>query len=91
MDRNPTRPAEGRSASRERPHPGTLPAVTRRVLASFVRGHPVVSATLAATTLLGALAGAVLLTDEWSLARRIAAGAVAGAGTGFLLTATKMY
>jgi len=35
--------------------------------------------------------GAFLLTGEWSLARRIAAGAVAGAGTGFLLTATKMF
>jgi hypothetical protein len=65
--------------------------LTRRALASFVRRHPVVSATLAATTLLGALAGAALLTDEWSLARRIAAGAAAGAGTGLLLTATKMY
>ena len=65
--------------------------MTRRVLRSFVRDHPVVSATLATTTVLGALCGALLLTDEWSLARRIAAGALAGAGTGFLLTATKMY
>jgi hypothetical protein len=65
--------------------------VARRVLRSFVRNHPGVSATLAATTLLGALAGAVFLTDEWPLARRIAAGAVAGAGTGILLTATRMY
>jgi hypothetical protein len=65
--------------------------VTRRVLHSFARNHPGVSATLAAATLLGALGGALFLTDEWSLARRIAAGAVAGAGTGLLLTATRMY
>jgi hypothetical protein len=65
--------------------------VARRGLLSFVRNHPWVSATLAAATLLGALGGAVFLTDEWSLARRIAAGAIAGAGTGILLTATKMY
>lgn len=60
-------------------------------LGSFFRRHPVVGATLVATTLLGAVAGAILLTDEWSLARRILAGGVAGAGTGLLLTATKMY
>jgi len=60
-------------------------------LGALVRRHPVISATLVATTALGAVLGAFLLTGEWSLARRIAAGAVAGAGTGFLLTATKMY
>ena len=65
--------------------------MTRRVLGSFLRRHPGVSATLVATTLLGAVAGALFLTGEWSLARRILAGGVAGAGTGLLLTATKMY
>ncbi len=60
-------------------------------LGSFLRHHPVISAILLATTALGAVLGAFLLTGEWSLARRIAAGAVAGAGTGFLLTATKMF
>lgn len=60
-------------------------------LAGRVRRHPVISATLVATTVLGAALGAVYLTDDWSLARRIAAGAVAGAGTGFLLIATKLY
>jgi hypothetical protein len=60
-------------------------------LGSLVRRHPVISATLVATTAAGAVLGAVYLTGEWSLARRIAAGAVAGAGTGLLLTATKMY
>ena len=65
--------------------------MTRRAFSSFLRRHPVVSATLVATTLLGAVAGAVFLTGEWSLGRRILAGAVAGAGTGLLLTATKIY
>lgn len=60
-------------------------------LGSLVRRHPVISATLAVTTVVGAVLGAVYLTGEWTLARRIAAGAVAGAGTGLLLTATKMY
>jgi len=60
-------------------------------LGALVRRHPVISATLVATTALGAVLGAWLLTGEWSLARRIAAGAVAGAGTGLLLTATKLF
>jgi len=57
----------------------------------LLRAHPVVAATLVGCTLLGAALGPWLLTDEWSLARQLAAGAVAGAGTGFLLTATKLY
>ena len=60
-------------------------------LPGLLRRHPVISTTLVVTTALGAVLGALFLTSEWSLARRIAAGAVAGAGTGFLLTATKMY
>jgi hypothetical protein len=57
---------------------------------SVVSRHPVISATLLGCTALGAALGYYLLTGEWSAARRIAAGAVAGAGTGLLLTATKM-
>jgi len=60
-------------------------------LGSILRRHPVICATLLAATALGAVLGAILLTEDWSLARRIAAGAVAGAGTGFLVTATKMF
>ena len=63
----------------------------RRRLGALVRRHPVVAATLLATSALGAVLGAFLITGEWSVARRIAAGTVAGAGTGLLLTATKMY
>jgi hypothetical protein len=55
-----------------------------------VRQHPVISTILIGSTLLGAVLGAFLLTGEWSLARRIAGGAVAGAGTGMLITMTKM-
>jgi hypothetical protein len=60
-------------------------------LLAIVRRHPVIVGTIAATTLAGAVLGACLLTGEWSLARRILGGAVAGAGTGLLLTATKMF
>ena len=57
---------------------------------NVVARHPVISATLLACTAIGAVLGYYLLTGEWSAARRIAAGAVAGAGTGLLVTATKM-
>ena len=39
---------------------------------------------------IGAVLGVLLLTDEWSLARRIAAGVVAGAGVGILITAPRI-
>ena len=41
-------------------------------------------------TVLGAALGFYLLAGDWSAARRIAAGGVAGAGIGLLITATKM-
>ena len=58
---------------------------------SLLRRHPVVSAVLLVCVAAGALAGALLLGEDWSLARRIAAGALSGAGVGFLLTAPKMF
>ena len=56
----------------------------------FVASHPVIAALIAACALAGAAAGAVYLPDDWSLARRIAAGAVAGAGSALLVTATRL-
>lgn len=55
-----------------------------------LRRHPVVTGVMVTCTLVGAVAGVLWLTDDWHMARRLAAGAVAGAGTGLLLTATKM-
>lgn len=54
------------------------------------REHPVIVGILVVSTLSGAVLGAYLLTGEWSLTRRILGGAVAGAGTGLLITTTKM-
>jgi hypothetical protein len=50
----------------------------------------VITGVMVSCTLLGAALGVVYLTEDWSLARRIAAGAVGGAGVGLLCTATKM-
>jgi len=57
---------------------------------SLIVQHPVISAVLLTCTLAGLVAGPFLLTEEWSLLRRVAAGGFAGAGVGLLLTATKM-
>ena len=56
----------------------------------FVARHPVVATTLLGCTVIGAVLGVALLTGEWSVLRRLFAGAVAGAGAGLLVTATKM-
>jgi hypothetical protein len=57
----------------------------------FIRNHPVIAAVLLGCTLAGAVLGFALLTPEWSVPHRILAGAVAGAGSGLLVTAPKMY
>lgn len=50
-----------------------------------------ISSVLLGCILGGALAGGLLLGDDWSILRRLAGGAVAGAGVGLLVTATKMF
>lgn len=65
------------------------PAAPGGVVAGL-RRHPVIVAVMVLCTLAGAVLGALYLTGDWSLARRLAAGAIAGAGVGFLMTATKM-
>jgi len=42
-------------------------------------------------TLAGAVVGATFLSDDWTLLRRLLAGAVGGAGVGLLVTATRMF
>ena len=61
------------------------------LLRNIARRHPVITSVMVGCTLIGAALGLALLTDEWSAARRLLAGAVAGAGTGLLITATKMF
>lgn len=61
-----------------------------RSVTDSIRAHPVVTTVMVLCTLAGAVLGPELLTEEWSLLRRVVAGTLAGAGTGLLLTATKM-
>jgi hypothetical protein len=55
-----------------------------------IAAHPVIFGVVISCISIGAVLGVLLLTDEWSLARRIAAGAVAGAGVGILITAPRI-
>jgi hypothetical protein len=55
-----------------------------------IRAHPWITAVMVGGVLIGAAAGYVYLTDEWSALRRLAAGAVGGFWVSFLLTATRM-
>jgi hypothetical protein len=55
----------------------------------WLRTHRGLVGIIVVTTLLGALGGAVLF-DDWSLARRMAAGAVLGAGSALILTANRL-
>lgn len=72
--------------SRERDRESTEASAWWRVLAE----HPVITGFVAACTVGGAILGVLLLTDDWSIARRLLGGAVGGAGVGLLVTATRM-
>jgi hypothetical protein len=55
-----------------------------------VAAHPIIFGVILACISIGAVLGVLFLTDEWSLARRIAAGVVGGAGVGILITAPRI-
>jgi hypothetical protein len=66
------------------------PANTTRGLKAAITAHPIIFGVVIACISIGTVLGVLILTDEWSLARRIAAGAVGGAGVGILITAPKI-
>lgn len=57
---------------------------------AMARRHPVITWLMIACTVGGALAGWVWLSPEWSDLKRLAAGAVAGAGCGLMVAAPRM-
>jgi hypothetical protein len=69
---------------------GPAPRKPSRAVLRFAAEHPVLTGIFATCILAGAVLGAVFLTGDWSLARRLAAGAVAGAGVALLTTAPKI-
>ena len=59
-------------------------------LSELVREHPVITAVLATLAIGGAVLGGLYLPPEWSVLRRLAAGALSGAGIGFFIVATRL-
>jgi len=55
-----------------------------------ITAHPIIFGVVIACIAIGAVLGGLVLTEEWSLARRIAAGVVGGAGVGILITAPRI-
>ncbi len=55
-----------------------------------ITAHPIIFGVFIACISIGVVLGVLILTDEWSLARRIAAGVVGGAGVGILITAPRI-
>jgi hypothetical protein len=59
-------------------------------LLGLVQRYPVICATILFCTLVGIGIGVGFLPEDWSLARRIAGGAVGGAGCGLIVTAPRI-
>ncbi len=55
-----------------------------------ITAHPIIFGVVIACISIGAVLGVFVLPDEWSLARRIAAGVVGGAGVSILITAPRI-
>jgi hypothetical protein len=65
-------------------------ADTARGGRAAIAAHPIIFGVVIACISIGAVLGVFVLTDEWSLARRIAAGVVGGAGVSILITAPRI-
>jgi hypothetical protein len=52
--------------------------------------HPLITGVIATAIVAGAVLGAIYLSQDWTLVRRLAAGGVAGGGCGLLLTAYRI-
>jgi len=55
-----------------------------------IAAHPIIFGVIIGCISIGAVLGVFFLTEEWPLARRIAAGMVGGAGVGILITAPRI-
>ncbi len=65
-------------------------ADTIRGWKAAITAHPIIFGVVITCISIGTVLGVFILTDEWSLARRIAAGVVGGAGVGILITTPRI-
>jgi hypothetical protein len=65
-------------------------AGTTRGWKAAITPHPIIFGVVITCISIGAVLGVFISTDEWSLARRIAAGVVEGAGVGISITAPRI-
>jgi len=72
------------------PRDGDKSADAPRGRLGFLLGHPIIFTVFAVCISVGVVMGVFLLTQDWSLARRIAAGAVGGAGVALIITAPRI-
>ena len=59
-------------------------------LIGTLRAHPIILSAILGCTLLGVVIGLIWLPEDWAVVRKIAGGAVAGAGCGLLVTAPRI-
>lgn len=57
---------------------------------AIFRRHPVITGVMVGCTVLGAIFGPAWMDADWSLLKRVLAGALCGAGIGILITAPRM-
>lgn len=59
-------------------------------LLGVIASYPLISLTIFVCTLLGVGLGLVFLPEDWTLARKVAGGALSGAGCGLIVTAPRI-
>lgn len=75
--------------TRPGPSPMTSPA-PRPSPVAVLREHPLLVAALVGCVAIGAGLAVTFGTDEWSVGRRVAAGALAGFGSWFVVVANRL-
>lgn len=59
-------------------------------LIDLVRSYPLITVTILGCTVIGIVVGLFYLPDDWTLARKLAGGALGGAGCGLIVTAPRI-
>jgi hypothetical protein len=62
----------------------------RSGLIGLLRTYPIITGVIVGCTLVGIVLGLYFLPVEWTLARRIAGGALGGAGCALIVTAPRI-